>query len=172
MDFGRIKALRYVNIYTDACSSEYRLVTCTTPPLIITNKLLPGGFHNAIHRRDCIIFIEKEGERIRIRVEPRHGYEGKANISTVADEIILGMFPQISEMVLDIGRDFPHPANQMATYVDYDTYMEGLENKITVLAKRGAASTIQERYRDALLNPYCALGFKNINRQYDDLMKM
>ena len=161
MDFGRVKALKYVN----GSGIYYRLATCTTPPLLITNKLAPNNLDNPcsvnlfVHH-DHHIYMNTGSQMIIMQVN------GEPN-EEMCDAILRGMFPQISEIIMDVtlgtGNPWPQP-------VDYDTYMEQLDKKTSGLARRDAAITIQERYRVALLNPYCKIGFKHINRQYDSFL--
>lgn len=178
MDLGDCVLVSYRS-YNE--SGFYRLVNRSTIPQLDMTKpaLKLLKFTEADYYRLVIRLPSKDGESFDVTYSIRfnehnnwievllmafsneHREEIPADLSDkLVSSIFLDAYPIIKPMLLQKCVETWVPN----LFVRYDDFMNNYNNRVI----NNAARTIQNKWQEARLNPYCRLGFNTINRQYDE----
>lgn len=182
MDFGDCVLVAYKNSGLFDESGAYRLVNRSTiPQLDMTVPALKlikfdeRNYTNVIFRLQSSVpnvwyyvsyAIKFNGRMGRIEVlltswMNEHKHEIPPDMpDKIVSSLFLDKYPVIKPMLMQ---------KCVETWIDhsivkYDDFMNNYNNRVI----NNAAKTIQNKWQEARLNPYCRLGYNTINRQYDD----
>jgi hypothetical protein len=174
MDFGKLRAVRHSSGNDDFMRASYRLITETTPMIDVTEPLVvssryPGRYSERIEteKYNCFLIIEVLEIDIQIAKSNHQVTSTFSEMLKFADNIVVDLFANVDK-IIEKTRFLIAGDRNIIRYADF---IRSLDAKSLVLARKEAVGTIQQKYKDALLNPYCKIGFNNINRMYDDYVK-
>jgi hypothetical protein len=84
-----------------------------------------------------------------------------------ADKIVSSIFLDIYPVVRPYIYQLCSHMQPLNLIVKYDDFMNNYNNRVI----NDAAKTIQNKWKEARLNPYCRLGFNTVNHSYDSYLK-
>lgn len=171
MDFGRCALVAYG--YCSKFSSNYRLITQTIPQLDITETAVKLMKFNSVTFYPRFDIGDNDYYQViaecfwhsstgLIEVSLRH-WPSEFNEDVIPEDfcdkivssLFLDAYPVVKPSMHHLMKDHTIP---------YDVFM----TEHIASTENDAAKTIQKRWQEARLNPYCRLGFNTINRQYDE----